>query len=194
MNLLKIKTSTIGIFALLFLVFGCAPENQATSDTKVHASTPHASTPDVSDAPEAAPASHIEIETKAEEEFIFSLWDELGDHPLDKSLKSCVDENAGDMGTRNCLKKSLDAWKEEVAKWANAIGNQLLRGPAAEAFKASQTAWDAYKTTEFKFIEMKYEGMSGTMYQKRMNLEKVTLVRHRGLELYAYQQALNVER
>lgn len=194
MNLLKIKTTSIGLFALLFLVAGCAPENQATSDTKVHASTPHASTPDVKAASDAAPAAQIEVENEVEEEFIFSLWDELGDHPLDKSLRSCVDGNAGDLGTRNCLKESLTSWKEEVAKWANAIGTQLLRGPAAEAFKDSQTAWDTYKEKEFKFIEMKYEGMSGTMYQKRMSLEKVTLVRHRGLELYGYQQALNVER
>ena len=141
--------------------------------------------------PKEAP---VKLASEVEEEFIYSLWDELGDHPIDKKLQACTDENPGDMGIRTCLKEALASWNEEVAKWSDAIGNQLLRGKAGEAFNESQSAWESYKDKEFLMIETKYEGMSGTMYLKRMKMEKVILVRHRGLELYNYQQALNVER
>ena len=136
----------------------------------------------------------MKLASEVEEEFIYSLWDELGDHPIDKKLQACTEEHPGDMGIRTCLKEALASWNEEVAKWSDAIGNQLLRGKAGEAFTESQAAWESFKDKEFLMIETKYEGMSGTMYLKRMKMEKVIVVRHRGLELYNYQQALNVER
>lgn len=183
MNQAKYTAGKLVALSFLIVLFGCSPKNQPVSGATTDPEPETLSSP--------AP---VKVNTPIEEEFIYSFWDELGDHPLDKKLKACVDENAGDMGTRNCLKQSLASWNEEVAKWSDAIRNQLLRGPAADAFGQSQDQWNAYKDLEFKFIEQKYEGLSGTMYQKRIKLEKVSLVRHRGLELYAYQQALNVER
>ncbi len=184
-----LRTDRLIALAFVILLAGCSPQTDSATEPGSSPAVETLAAP----APSPAPTP-VKVNNPIEKEFIYNLWDELGEHPLDQSLKTCVDENAGDLGTRNCLQKSLSSWNEEVAKWSDAIRNQLLRGPAAEAFGESQASWEAYKEQEFKFIEMKYEGMSGTMYQKRMKMEKVILVRHRGLELYGYQQALNVER
>ncbi len=187
------------VFFLALILFSCSqPEGEGTTPE-----TSNLTSEVVIEEPEKEPVegpiteevdTPVKAVTNYEANFVYNLWNELGDHPLDKDLRACVDGNPGDMGIRNCLRDALSAWNDEVAKWSDEIGNQLLRGESAESFKASQTAWETFKESEFLFIEKKYEGMNGTMFLKRMKMEKVIVVRHRGLQLYNYQQALNVDR
>lgn len=124
-----------------------------------------------------------------------SLWDELGDHPLDLELKACVDENQGTSSTTICLIESYEKW--EIA--LNEVYQKLRKGTlldqaSKDVLKNAEIEWIKFKDLEFGFIELKYKGIEGTMYNQIIAAEKLRVIRHRTIELEGYFNTLSADR
>ena len=124
-----------------------------------------------------------------------SLWDELGDHPLDKGLRQCVDENGGTAGTTQCLLDYYEAWDKALnVVYQKIMATKVFDAESKKQLKTAEINWIKYKEAEYAFIEMQYRDSDGTMYPQIMAAEKVRIVRHRTIVLESYLDAMTAER
>lgn len=129
-------------------------------------------------------------------EFMYSMWNEFGEHPLDKELVKCMTEDTpGTSGETECLRSFIDKWENDIAITSNLLtGPGFLDADTQDQFKRAQEQWQLYKEVEFNFIEKKYEGSDGTMYPRLIAGEQMMMMRHRAFELGGYYQTLIAER
>ncbi len=119
---------------------------------------------------------------------IAGFW-ERSDHPLDLAFQKCAGvEGAGDYTIRLCLLSSLTDWEKELMRSYDALMYTLAPTSAsAKQLKRTQKQWERFRKTEFAWIETKYNGLNGTMYQKWITIEQLMIVRERALLLSDYR-------
>ena len=131
-------------------------------------------------------------------EFVYVTYDEFGNHPLDHALDDCLRTEDGGVGTTletQCFNEFVILWQGEIDRLLQSIMTEgLLDTISREKLDMSQQEWNAFKESEFSFIEEQYSGIEGTMYFHIIATQKMMMVRHRALELYNYHQVLSADR
>lgn len=109
------------------------------------------------------------------------------EHPLDKELRQCKDENPANLGVRDCIAKFLEKWDSEL----NRLYKELRNTPSEtlkSSLKSSQLAWISFRDKEYAYIEAQFDGMEGSMYPNIILARKMNIVRARAMELYDYRE------
>ncbi len=150
----------------------------------------------VQNSPDSEVIADVPVDSVEDTEFIYSMWDEFGGHPLDKELVKCMTEDTpGTSGETECLRSFIGKWENNIAITSNLLtGPGFLNADTRAQFEKAQEQWQLYKEAELNFIEKKYEGSEGTMYPRLIAGEQMTIVRHRAFELGGYYQTLLAER
>ncbi len=107
---------------------------------------------------------------------------------IDETLEQCIKQQGStNNGIVACLVDALDAWEKQLHDTYELLYSQM-EGANRTNLQASQTAWEAYKKAQYKFLENYYGSMEGTMYKQIMVSEKVDVLKRRFPELYNLTQ------
>ena len=107
------------------------------------------------------------------------------EHPIDKALGKCVDQDPSTAGMSDCISQAYVAWDKELNKNYNRLLAKL-KPKERLALKAAQAEWIKYRNAEFNLIDAIYETKEGTMYISMRAEDRLRVVKKRALELASY--------
>ncbi|MBS1614421.1 MAG: DUF1311 domain-containing protein [Bacteroidetes bacterium] len=107
---------------------------------------------------------------------------------IDETLEQCIKQKGStNNGVVACLVEALDAWEKQLHDTYELLYSQM-EGANRINLQSSQTAWEAYKKAQYRFLENYYGSMEGTMYKQIMVSEKIDVLKRRFPELYNLTQ------
>ena len=115
----------------------------------------------------AAPAGHAQEE-----------------HPIDKALGECIDEDSSTAGMIQCIDAANTAWDGELNR---RYGELMKRLPDAAKAKLrdAQRRWIAFRDADLEAIGEIYGGFDGTMYRTMANDAVMQLTKTRAEQIGA---------
>jgi uncharacterized protein YecT (DUF1311 family) len=111
-------------------------------------------------------------------------------HPIDRQLAACVERDYSTAGMTNCAYEAQEAWDQEL----NTRYAQLLASlPAAEAdaLRAAQRQWLAFRDAEYDLIDAVFGQLEGTMWIPVRVSHRSSLTEKRARDLAYYQAILD---
>ncbi len=111
-----------------------------------------------------------------------SVPQEQPQHPIDKALDACTDQNGSTAGMVECTDKAYAAWDKELNKNYGEL-MRALNPKQKEALRLAQLEWIKYRDLEFKSIDSIYDTMQGTMYIPMRIAAHMEVIKKRALEL-----------
>jgi uncharacterized protein YecT (DUF1311 family) len=114
-----------------------------------------------------------------------ALAQEPTQHPIDKALDACIDQNGSTAGMVECTDKAYAAWDKEL----NRNYGELMRTVTAkqkEALRLSQLEWIKHRDLEFKFIDSMFDTFQGTMYIPMRVGARLDIIKQRALALKSH--------
>jgi uncharacterized protein YecT (DUF1311 family) len=111
------------------------------------------------------------------------------DHPIDKTLEVCLQENLSTAGMVECIGQGYEMWDRELNRAYKALDRQLdAKGKAS--LKKAQLAWLKYRDAEFGLLDSIYSKLQGTAYIPARAYSRLNIVRARALELNHHLELL----
>lgn len=110
-------------------------------------------------------------------------------HPIDAWLQEAIGNDASIADMRNATNQARERWEKEMNR---AYGNVMahLSADGKSALRESQRNWIRFRESEQKAIASIAAGSGGTLSQLAATDENMQLVRHRALQLRAYEQTV----
>jgi len=112
------------------------------------------------------------------------------EHPIEKWLGKCIQQDDSTAGTRDCIGKAYRMWDQELNKAYKILMNQLPPD-AKKTLKASQLAWIKYRDAESKLGDEIAGIKGGTLYLLEGDNRMMSMVKERAMELQGYTTDLN---
>ena len=107
---------------------------------------------------------------------------------IDETFEQCIKQQGGtNNGVVACLVEALDAWEKQLHDTYQLLYSQM-EGANRINLQFSQTAWEAYKKAQYRFLENYYGSIQGTIYKQIMVSEKIDVLKRRFPELYNLTQ------
>jgi uncharacterized protein YecT (DUF1311 family) len=111
-------------------------------------------------------------------------------HPIDRQFDACVERDYSTAGMANCAYAAQEAWDKELnTRYAALLA--ALPAPEAEALRASQRRWLAYRDAEYGLIDEVFARLEGTMWIPVRVSHRSSLTEQRADDLQAYQEYLD---
>ena len=111
-----------------------------------------------------------------------SIAQEPTQHPIDKALDACIDQNGSTAGMVECMDKAYAAWDKELNKNYGEL-MRTLNAKQKEALRLSQLEWIKHRDLEFKFLDSMFDTFQGTMYIPMRVGARMDIIKHRAVEL-----------
>jgi uncharacterized protein YecT (DUF1311 family) len=111
-----------------------------------------------------------------------SIAQEPTQHPIDKALDACIDQNGSTAGMVECTDKAYAAWDKELNKNYVEL-MRTLNAKQKEALRLSQLEWIKHRDLEFKFLDSMFDTFQGTMYIPMRVGARMDIIKHRAVEL-----------
>lgn len=112
-----------------------------------------------------------------------------GEHPIDTYLGACIEADSTTAGMVTCNNQAYLLWDNELNQIYTSLVNSLPRADA-DALRASQRLWLAFRDGEFKVIDAIYGRKDGSLYRTMRAVDRRGIVMERALQLATYRAVL----
>jgi uncharacterized protein YecT (DUF1311 family) len=116
---------------------------------------------------------------------VLALAQEPTQHPIDKALDACIDQNGSTAGMVECTAKAYVAWDKELNKNYVEL-MRTVKPKQKEALRLSQLEWIKHRDLEFKFIDSMFDTFQGTMYIPMRVGARLDIIKQRALALKSH--------
>ena len=114
-----------------------------------------------------------------------SVAQEPTQHPIDKALDACIDQNGSTAGMVECTDKAYAAWDKELNKNYGEL-MRTIKPKQKEALRLSQLEWIKHRDLEFRFIDSIFDTFQGTMYIPMRVGARLEVIKQRALALKSH--------